>query len=347
MKAIFYVLALGILSFFSPEIQPKQIPTSDCSKEKGLAKIVCLAEAFKATLKEEQIAALQLAYSKNDAIKWSNFPEFRPTRVGLKMATLTANQRIAFKALMSAVLSTDSENEGYGEVEAGWAADDFFGEKTGKSDMFNSGIYFIAFLGKPSITGLWELQFGGHHFAFANTFDKGKIVGTTPSFRGAEPSTFEYKGKKFQPLEQEKLAFANLLNELTEQEKTIAKLSLTFRDILLGPNQDGKFPNEHQGVKVGGLNKKQQNLVIKAIELYVNDLDDETAKIFMKKYSDDLANTFVAYSGSGTMNQVSDYIRIDGPNVWIEYSAQPSRDFPTTTHPHSVWRDRKTDYGGN
>jgi hypothetical protein len=346
MKAIFYVLGLGFLSLLFPDIQQKQIIATDCSKETGLAKVVCLSEAFKATLKEEQIAALQLEYSKNDAIKWSNFPEFRPTRVGLKMATLTPNQRIAFKALMSAVLSTDSDNEGYGEIEAAWAADDFFGEKTGKSNMFNSGNYFIAFLGKPSISGLWELQFGGHHFAFADTFDKGKIVGTTPSFRGAEPSIFEFKDKKIQPLEQEKFAFANVLNELTEQEKITAKLPFTFRDILLGPNQDGKFPNEHQGLKVGGLTKKQQNLVLKAIELYVRDLDTETAKIFMEKYTNDLANTFVAYSGSGNMNQVSDYIRIDGPNIWIEYSAQPSRDFPDTTHPHSVWRDRKSDYGG-
>ena len=347
MKTLIYVFGFVILPFCFPGIQQKQTIATDCSKETGIAKVVCFAEAFNATLQEEQRASLQLEYSKNDAIKWSNLPEFRPTRVGLKVATLTANQRIAFKALMSAVLSTDSGDEGYGEIESAWAADDFFGEKTGKSDMFNSGMYFIAFLGKPSITGLWELQFGGHHFAFADTFDNGKIIGTTPCFRGAEPSIFEYKGKKYQPLEQEKLAFTNVLNELTEQEKKTAKISFTFRDILLGPNQDGKFPNEHQGIKVGGLTKKQQNLVIKAIELYVKDLDNETAKIFMKKYTDDLANTFVAYSGSGNMNQVSDYIRIDGPNVWIEYSAQPSRDFPGKTHPHSVWRDRKSDYGGN
>ena len=347
MKAIFYLLGLGCISLFFPAIQQQQTIVPDCLKETGLARVVCLAEAFKATLKAEQIASLQLEYSKNDAVKWSNFPEFRPTRVGLKMATLTTNQRITFKVLMSAVMSTDSENEGYGEIEAAWAADDFFGEKTGKSTMFNSGNYFIAFLGKPSITGLWELQFGGHHFAFADTFDKGKIVGTTPSFRGAEPSIFEYKAKKYQPLEQERVAFASIINDLNEQEKSKAKLPYTYNDILLGPNQDGKFPNEHQGLKVGDLSKTQQALVLKAIGLYVNDLDTETAKIFMEKYTKELADTYIAYSGSGNMGQVSDYIRIDGLSIWIEYSAQPSRDFPGTSHPHSVWRDRKSDYGKN
>ena len=344
MKTLLCIFVMSLLVSFFPKNQSLSL---NLSKETGIAKVVALAEAFKATLKEEQVAALQLEYTKSNAAKWSNFPEFRPTRVGVKMLTFSPTQRIAFKALMVAVLSTDSENEGYDEIEAAWAADDFFGEKTGKSNMFNSGIYFIAFLGKPSTTGLWELQFGGHHFAFANTYNNGKIVGATPSFRGAEPSAFEYKGQKYQPLEQEKAAFANLLNSLNEQDKAKAKLSQSFNDILLGPNQDGKFSNEHQGLKFGTLNKIQQSLATKAIELYVNDLDSETAKIFMKKYTDDLANTYVAFAGTGTMNQVGDYIRIDGPNVWIEYSAQPSRDFPGTTHPHSVWRDRTGDYGGN
>ncbi len=81
-------------------------------------------------------------------------------------------------------------------------------------------------------------------------------MGATPSFRGAESSAFEYKGKKYQLLEQEKSAFDNLINDLTEPEKTTAKLSQTFIDILLGSNQDGKFPNEHQAQKLGNLNKK-------------------------------------------------------------------------------------------
>lgn len=312
-----------------------------------IAKIVQLADAFKATLSADQVAQLQLEYSKSNATKWSNFPEFRPLRVGVRMATFSATQRRAFIALMSVVLSTDSEHEGYGEMEAAWAADDFFGEKTGNSNMFNSGNYFIAFLGKPSSSDLWELQFGGHHFAFANTYNKGEIVGATPSFRGVEPSIFEYKGKKFQPLEQERVAFATILTGLNDQEKIQAKLPYKFNEIILGPNQDGKFPKESQGVKVGSLNKKQQQRVIEAIALYVNDLDTETAKVFIKKYTEELVNTFIAYSGSVNMDQVSDYIRIDGPSIWIEYSAQPSRDVKGASHPHSVWRDKTSDYGGN
>lgn len=76
-------------------------------------------------------------------------------------------------------------------------------------------------------------------------------------------------------------------------------------------------------------------------------MDPSTVTAVLANYTANLDDTYVAYSGSGTMNQEGDYIRIDGPRVWIEYSGQGSRDIPGTVHPHSVWRNRQSDYGGN
>ena len=154
-------------------------------------------------------------------------------------------------------------------------------------------------------------------------------------------------GQTYQPIEQEKTAFAKVIHMLDPVEKDTAKLSATYADVLLGPGQDGKFPNAKQGVKIGGLNSAKQKEISKVIALYINDLDAATAKQLMAKYTSELTDTYLSFSGSGTMNQENDYIRIDGPTLWIEYTVQPSRDFPGTTHPHSVWRDRKMDYGGN
>ena len=324
--------------------------TTDCELVKGLARVVCLADAFRATLTSEQITTLQLPYSKTDAVKWSNFPEFgaRPRRVGIKLGVLNAAQLKAAKALMGAVMSRNVANEGFDELEGNLAADTHFGTTTGKTDTFNSGNYYMAFLGTPSTTGLWELQFGGHHYAFANTYKGGKVTGVTPSFRGVEPMTaVTINGRTYQPVEQERQAFADLLAGLSNSEQATAKLSVSFRDILLGPGKDGQFPTTRQGVKAGELSAARQKQVLNAIKLYVHDLDPATAAPILAKYTAELANTYVAYSGSETMSQPNDYVRIDGPNVWIEYSGQPSRDFPGTTHPHSVWRDRTGDYGGN
>lgn len=337
-----------------PENQPisslsVQLST-DCLSQKGLAKLICLAEAFKASLSADQVASVQRPYSKAEAVKWSNFPEFaeRPRRVGIRLSTLNATQLKAAKALMAAAMAQDVPNEGFNELEGNLAADEYLGNLIGKTTTFNAGNYYLAFLGTPSPTGLWELQFGGHHFAFANTYSGGKVMGLTPSFRGVEPiAPVTINGHTYQSMEQERQAFADLLGSLTSHEQATAKLSGTFRDILLGPDRDGQFPATKQGLKVSELSAAQKKRVLTAIALYVGDLDSQTATPVLAKYTAELANTYIAYSGSGTMNQAGDYVRIDGPSVWIEYSGQGSRDIPGTVHPHSVWRDHATDYGGN
>ncbi|WP_106140017.1 DUF3500 domain-containing protein [Spirosoma oryzae] len=57
-------------------------------------------------------------------------------------------------------------------------------------------------------------------------------------------------------------------------------------------------------------------------------------------------NTYITYSGSTVLNTRGDYVRIDGPLVWIEWTAQGGIVF-SASHSHSVWRDKTSDYGGN
>lgn len=54
----------------------------------------------------------------------------------------------------------------------------------------------------------------------------------------------------------------------------------------------------------------------------------------------------LGFAGTRTVDAENDYVRIDGPSVWIEFSLQPGRSIPGI-HPHSVWRDKTADYGGN
>ena len=324
------------------------IVASNCTTATGLAKVVCLAEAFKATLTSTQLTNVQLAYSKTNAVRWSNLPEgLYRNRVGINFGSLTATQLAAAKALLSAVLVQNVANEGYNEMEGNLAADDYLASIGGGSE-YGTGNYYIVFLGTPSITGLWELQFGGHHYTLANTYNAGKITGVTPSFRAIEPkAAVTANSKTYQPVEQETQAFAKMLSALSTSEQTTAKLSSTFTDILLGPGQDGKFPTTRQGLKVSNLSADKKALVLEAIKLYTNDLDAETAAIILAGYTTGLDDTYIAYSGTVTMMQQNDYVRIDGPNVWIEFSMQGGIIIRNTPHPHSVWRDRTGDYGGN
>jgi hypothetical protein len=322
-------------------------PPLDCvNPANNMEKILCLVDAFKATLTTAQIATLQLPYTLTDAQKWSNLPNSlgNVRRVGLQFANLSAAQITAAKNLLKAATSTTA-NEGYAELEAVLAADDYL-SVNGGGTTYGVGNYFIAFLGTPGLTGKWELQFGGHHYTFANTYYNGVLAAATPSFRSSEPSgVFTQAGTTYQPMLQELAAFSALLTGLSAAEQATAKLSATFTDLVLGPGQDNKFPATKEGIKISALSADKKTLVLAAIKTNVEDLEATTAARIMAKYTTELDNTYLAFSGTTAMTTKNDYIRIDGPSIWLEYSMQGGIVIRTENHPHSVWRDR-ADYGG-
>ncbi len=322
--------------------------TTNCASSTGLGKVVCLAEAFKATLSSTQLAAVQLAYSKANAQRWSNLPEgLYRNRVGLNLGSLSDPQLAAFRDLMETALASGLTNEGYDEMLGNLVADDYLNTAGGGST-YGAGNFYVVFLGTPSTTGLWELQFGGHHYTFANTYNGGQVTGVTPSFRAVEPSTaVTANNRSYQPIEQERQAFADLLTSLSSSELAAAKLSSTFSDVLLGPGQDAKFPTTRVGIRAGELSADKKARVLNIIRLYVNDLDAQTAATYLAKYTAELDNTYISYTGTTAVTAQNDYIRLDGPSIWIEFSYQGGVIIRNAPHPHSVWRDRTTDYGGN
>ncbi|WP_345712653.1 cell wall-binding repeat-containing protein, partial [Kineococcus glutinatus] len=284
----------------------------------GSSDVVALAEAFAATLDEDQRTALNQEYTFENAANWSNLPNglltggagggggaptpsgtatgtatSTPTgtatgtptpsgtmtgaptgmptgmptggpggggtstgRVGLQTSELSEEQWTALEALLAAATGT-AENEGFDEILQHLAADDYLGENGG-GDTYNRDQYFIAFLGTPSDSGTWELQFGGHHLAVANTYVDGELAGATPSFRGIEPfETVEVDGVTVQPEQQEQAAFVALLTSLDETQLAAAELSSSYGDILLGPGEDWAFPTTSEGVKGSDLTAEQ------------------------------------------------------------------------------------------
>ena len=318
-----------------------------CSAYTGVSKAACLAEAFKATLSSSQVTTMQLTYSQSNAKKWSNLPAGMSSRVGINLGSLSDAQLAAFRNLMVALLDVGAGNEGYDEMLGNLVADDYLNTIGGGSD-YGAGEYYLAFLGTPSSTGLWEILFTGHHYTQPYTFNGGKLTGVTPAFRGVEPATaVTVNGKTYQPFEQERVVFATMLGGLSTAEQATAKLSSSFSDILLGPGKDGSFPSAKSGLQVGTLTAAKQALVLNAIKLYVNDLDATSAASILTTYTNEIAGTYISYSGTTAMSSQNDYVRIDGPNVWIEFSYQGGVIVSNSPHPHSVWRDRTSDYGGN
>lgn len=314
--------------------------------QRGHPRLICLAEALKKMLSADRLEQIQLPYSVADARKWSNFPPMGyRDRVGLTLGDFDRAQLGYVKALLVEA-SGIAANEGYDELEQLLNADDFLLARAGERG-FSSSNFHIAFLGIPTATGTWELQFGGHHTAFANTYVNGRLAGATPSFRGVEPfGRFEMNGRSNEPMAQEQAAFANLLRSLTPAQSGRARLSQTFTDVLVGPQKDDNFPAEREGIAGRDLTPAQRAKLLLAIGTYVRDVDPPNADRIMKHYEAELGDTFVAFSGPAMLDRENAYVRIDGPSVWIEYSIQPGRSIPGI-HPHSVWRDRRSDYAGN
>lgn len=319
------------------------------SVDTDIANIVAAAEAFKATLSSSQVSSAQYSYTVAQAKLWSNLPQsLYKGRVGLASSTFSAAQWTAFYNLLKAATGTGA-NEGNEEYAGIVDADDYLRANGGDSG-YGSGNYYIGFLGTPSATGLWCLQIGGHHGTIIYTYNGGKMTGGTPSFRSTEPYptwVSTNTSKTVQPLVQETAAFANFLKGLSTSELATAKRSAAQNDIIVGPQKDGTFPTTKTGVKAGNLTAAQKDLLLTAIKTYVDDLDDKAAAAVLAKYKSELDETYVSYYGGTTMAEKGDYILIDGPSVWIEWSMQSGIIIKNGVHPHSVWRDRKSDYGGN
>jgi len=266
------------------------------------------------------------------------------SRLGISIGDLNDDQLAAFTTLLKATTGT-TKGLGYDEIEQQLNADDYLGTNGGGDD-YGRAAFYVALLGSPKDSGTWEFQFGGHHMAVANTYTDGKLVGATPSFRGVEPNgAFELNGQTNQPLKVKEAAFTALLAGLSADQLATAKLDDTFSDLVLTPGKDWAFPTDREGAKISTLSASQQKLALAAIASYVNDIADSDAKPILAKYQAELDDTYVAYSGTTNLTEQNDYVRIDGPSVWIEFSMQHGIVLDGN-HPHSVWRDRSTDYGG-
>jgi Protein of unknown function (DUF3500) len=359
--------------------QNVSVPAACEPLETQTAKVVCAAEAFLATLTDDQKTEVLLELTQENAVVWSNLPVTFVPRNGIELTTLDATQLEAAEALLKTALGT-TENEGYDEAMQIRMADDILGASGGMQnglgggtppdgatppdgstppsgdtpsggmpsaggDDYSSGLYFLAFLGTPSTSDTWMLQFGGHHLAFNITYKAGEVAGATPKFTGVEPKVWTTEDALYAPMAGDHDGLVAMLTSLDETQLASAQLSTTFSDVLLGPDQDGQFPATKEGLAVSELSDEQKALVLEAMKPWVQDVDDVTAEELLTIYESELGETYIAYSGDTSLTNSADYVRIDGPSVWIEFVCQNGIVYGDQIHYHTIWRDHVRDYG--
>ena len=328
--------------------QSDAVQAKAAAKNSLTAKAVRAAEAFKASLTDSQRATVQYAFSSaKKKTGWSNLPTQFVPRNGVAVKDLNAAQVTKLRTLLRAILSS----QGYSDEEGIRKADTYLSQQPNRgsgpigdnSSTYGAGLYSVAFFGTPSRSKQWTVQFGGHHLAIHMTFS-GSTVSNTPYFIGVEPRTaFKVNGKTYAPMADEANALFGAVQSLNASQRSTAKLSQSFDDVLVGPGKDGRFP-ARQGVTVSSLSPSQRLLVTRAIRSYVSDMPREAANARVAAYRKQYAKTKLAWSGNtdGTTN--GSYARIHGPRVWIEIAVQNGIVL-SGTHYHSIERDIKTDYG--
>ncbi len=337
-------------------------------------KIVAAADAFIATLDPAQRKQVIYPYGdEQQRARWSNFPTGFVPRGGLSLKQMTPAQRAAAEGLLAAVLSP----MGVDKVRQIRQADDDFklhGSKRGPRGsgagpgagapaaplpggkrppfdadaMFGSDLYFISFLGQPSASAPWMLQFGGHHLALNISFGAGSAV-MTPSLTGAQPASFSDGGKTVRPLGRESDKALALLQSLDARQKQQAVLTYQVADLVLGPGQDGRRIAP-EGIRATALTASQRAMLLDLIAEWSGMINPAAASARMAQLTAELDATWFAWSGPQDAsaankaggNNIGAYFRIQGPHLVIEYA--PQHDEPAN-HVHTIYRDPGNDYG--
>jgi hypothetical protein len=319
------------------------------------ARIVQAAQAVLATLDEAGRAKVQFPFEGPQKARWSNLPSPMFQRTGLRMGDLTAPQRAAVMSMLSVALSRDgyrkvvdimrgdevlrkTQGGGGRGAPTGGGAPAGGGRAGGRGGpTFGEDEYYLAFVGTPSTTAPWMLQYGGHHLAINLTL-AGRQATMAPSLPAAQPASYSFEGRTIRPLGSENDKAFALVNALDSTQRGQAILNFRVSDLVLGPGQDGKTI-QPEGIRASALSAAQQTMLVELVREWAGIMNDAFAEPRMAEIKANLRDTYFAWSGP-TTNGSAAYFRVQGPTLVIEYAPQNSVD-----HIHTIYRDPTNDYG--
>jgi hypothetical protein len=326
-------------------------PTSPGAPADSTARIVAAAQALLAALDDAGRAKVQFPFEGPQKTRWSNLPGPMYQREGLRLGDLTSAQRAAATALLSAALSRDGfrkvtdimrgdevlKKEAEGRSGAAGAGRGRGGARGGGGARFGEDEFYLAFLGTPSVTAPWMLQFGGHHLAINLTM-AGSQASMAPSLPAAQPATYTFEGRTVRPLGNENDKAFALINALNDTQRKQAILAFRVSDLVLGPGQDGRTI-QPEGILASALTPPQQAMLLDLVREWTGIMNDAFGDLRMAEIRTRLPETYFAWSGPTTAGSVA-YFRIQGPTLVIEYAPQGNVD-----HIHTIYRDPTNDYG--
>jgi hypothetical protein len=347
--------ALGSASStISESAQNAEAATSGTTAE-TIANTAAAAEAFLATLSDEQVESLTYDYDDDTkTTSWSNFPVTFVERAGLNLADLTEEQKTAAMAVLKSLLS----EEGYATVTGIIGGDEYLLENSSSTEA-SLGQYYIAFFGDPSDTDAWEVQFGGHHLGINATLDgTADAITFAPTHLGTQPAVYtDADGTEVQPLSgMYETAFA-FYDSLTADQQAALYQGEDVAAMVCAPGGTCDYPTG-TGLSGADLTAEQKQLLLDVIANWVGLSDAQTTATALAAIETTLDTTYINWSGATVYDMTEGdgiYFQISGPKVYIEFASQQGSagadvDGVITAgwgHVHTIYRDPSNDYANS
>jgi hypothetical protein len=308
------------------------------------ARIGEAVRAWLGALDDAQRSRASFAFDDAERFAW----DYRPgPRRGLPLADMTVAQRAAAFGVMDAAMS----ERGATEVHAIIDLEPILGaleRAQGRGGLRRDpDLYWFAVFGSPGgavdDSAPWSWRIGGHHVAVQITVADGRVVGSAPSFLGANPATVPSgptAGSRAIDGE-ERLARA-FLATLTGSQRAIAMVDpVAPPDILSGIGRRAALREVPIGIRVDQLEAAQRASLERLIRHYLQRADTVTAGAEWDRIAAaGLSSVTFAWAGSDVPGR-GHYYAIRGPSLLIEYDNTQNG----ASHIHSVWRDPANDWG--
>jgi hypothetical protein len=293
-------------------------------------------------LDDDQRARATFAFDSAERFVWAYTPD--PPREGLAIADLRPDQRAAATAIVTASTSDRTAAEigaitalesVLGEIERA-AGDPFWRRRDPES-------YWFAVFGEPGPTGAWSWRIGGHHVAIQLTVADGAVIGTAPSFLGANPARVPagpLAGTRSLPGEED-LARA-VLSALTPAERGAAIVDATApADILTGHGRHADVRSVPVGVRHAELGDAGRVALERLVRHYVYRARPEVAAdVWDRAVGADPGDVTFAWAGPEAPGR-GHYYAVRGSRFVIEYDNTQDG----ANHVHAVWRELGNDWG--
>jgi len=294
-------------------------------------------QTFLGTLTPELKSKVQFALDDTERFNWNFVPI---ERKGLTFYDFSSQQRDAAMTLLKSSLS----EQGYQKATAIINLENILKvvENRGADDHYRDpkNYHFWVF-GTPDAKKPWGWRFEGHHVSLNFTLVNGEIVSSTPSFFGSNPGIVrdgESKGMEVLKLETD-LGF-ELVNSLTAAQRSMAVFSETALPEIVSGNNRKAVPLTPDGVAYKQLNKEQQALFMRLLDVYIKNYAFGSSKKLMEKVTKaGIDNLHFAWAGS-LKPGAGHYYRIQGPMLLIEYDNVQNN----ANHVHAAVRDLKDDF---